>query len=227
MKLPVYNKEGKEVKKIELSDDIFGLAWNGDLVHQVVVSMLSNARDNIAHSKNRGEVRGGGKKPWRQKGTGRARHGSSRSPIWVGGGVTFGPRNDQNFKRKINKKVRAKALATVLSQKARENEIILVDEVSFDAPKTKDARVIIEALAKNEDFAGLNREKGNAAMVAMANRDENTEKSFSNFKTMHIDEVRNLNAVDVLNYKYLVILNAEEGVKNLSERLSKTNKDNK
>jgi large subunit ribosomal protein L4 len=227
MKLPVYNTEGKEVKKIELSDDIFGLAWNGDLVHQVVVSMLGNARDNIAHSKNRGEVRGGGKKPWKQKGTGRARHGSIRSPLWVGGGVTFGPRNDRNFKRKINKKVKSKALATVLSQKAREKELILVEGVSFDAPKTKDARVIIEALAKNEDFAGLNREKGNAAMVAMATRDENTEKSFSNFKTMHIDEVRNLNPVDILNYKYLVILNAEEGIKNLSARFNKSNQDNK
>lgn len=227
MKLPVYNREGKEVKTIELSDDVFGLAWNGDLVHQVVTSMLSNARDNIAHTKDRGDVSGGGKKPWRQKGTGRARHGSSRSPIWVGGGVTFGPRNDQNFKRKINKKVKSKALATVLSQKARENELILVEDVSFDTPKTKDARSIIEALAKNEGLAGLNREKGNAAVVAMSAYDEKIAKSFTNFNTMYVEEVRNLNPVDVLNYKYLVILNAEEGVKALSERLSKTNKDNK
>jgi large subunit ribosomal protein L4 len=227
MNLPVYNKEGKEVKQLELSDEIFGLKWNGDLVHQVVVSMLSNARDNNAHTKNRGEVAGGGKKPWRQKGTGRARHGSSRSPIWVGGGVTFGPRNDRNYKKKINKKVRAKALATVLSQKVRENELILVDEVSFDAPKTKNARLIIEALAKNENYAKLTNKNGNTALIGLGSRDENAEKSFANFKTMFVDEVRNLNPVDVLNYKYLVILNAEEGIKALSDRLDKTNKDNK
>ena len=103
MKLPVYNKEGKELKQIELSEEIFGLKWNGDLVHQVIVSMLSNARETLAHTKTRAEVSGGGKKPWRQKGTGRARHGSNRSPIWVGGGITFGPRNEVNYKRKINK----------------------------------------------------------------------------------------------------------------------------
>jgi large subunit ribosomal protein L4 len=227
MKLPVYNAQGKEVKNIDLSDEIFGLKWNADLVHQVMVSMLSNARENVAHTKDRGDVAGGGKKPWRQKGTGRARHGSSRSPIWVGGGVTFGPRNDTNYKKKINKKVKAKALATVISQKIRDNELILVDEVKFSEPKTKEATAVLEALSKTENHDQLLSKKSNAALIATSGRDQNAEKSFANINTVFVDEVRNLNPVDVLNYKYLVIFNAEEAIKSLSERLNKNNKDNK
>jgi large subunit ribosomal protein L4 len=227
MNLPVYNKEGKEVKKVDLSDAVFGLPWNGDLMHQVVTSMLSNARENKAHTKNRGEVAGGGAKPWRQKGTGRARHGSIRSPLWVGGGVTFGPRNERNYKKLINKKVKAKALAIAFAQKIRDNELILVDDVSFDEPKTKNARTILEALAKNESFAGLLKKNINSAVIATASFDENTVKSFSNFNTMFVDEIRNLNPVDVLNHKYLIVLNSDESLKIMEERLSKINKNNK
>ena len=100
METQIYNQKGEVVKKLKLSEEVFALPWNADLVHQVVVSMTSNQRDNIAHTKNRGDVRGGGKKPWRQKGTGRARHGSNRSPIWRGGGVTFGPTNEKNWSKK-------------------------------------------------------------------------------------------------------------------------------
>src|SRR3989344_5026421 len=102
METKLYNQKGDESGKIEIPESIFGLPWNADLVHQVVVSMMSSMRHPIAHTKTRGEVSGGGKKPWQQKGTGRARHGSTRSPIWVGGGVAHGPRNDKNFDRKVN-----------------------------------------------------------------------------------------------------------------------------
>lgn len=220
MKLPVYNIEGKEVKKIDVSDDIFGLKWNGDLVYQVVTSILGNARQNIAHTKNRGDVAGGGAKPWRQKGTGRARHGSIRSPLWRGGGITFGPRNDRNYSRKVNKKMRAKALATVLSQKARDGELIFIDSVSFEEPKTAKAREIIEAVAENDGLDSLASKKKNTAVIALSEKDDNVIKSFSNFNNMLVDEVRNLNSAELLNYKYVVILNAEDSVKVLEERLN-------
>ena len=118
MNAKVYNQSGKEAGEIKLPEAVFGLPWNVSaerLVHQVTVSMMGNQRIPIAHTKTRGEVSGSGIKPWRQKGTGRARHGSRRSPIWVGGGVSGGPRNDKNFSRKINKKMKTKALFTVLS----------------------------------------------------------------------------------------------------------------
>src|SRR3989338_7901563 len=117
MEATVYNQTGKETGKVQLPPKVFGALWRADLVHQVVESMRSNSRAGTADTKGRGEVRGGGKKPWKQKGTGRARHGSSRSPIWVGGGVTHGPLAEKNYKRKISKKMRAQALYSVLSKK--------------------------------------------------------------------------------------------------------------
>src|ERR1700740_1338445 len=133
MDAKIYNQEGKEAGNITLSKDVFGLPWNADLVNQVVNSLRTDARDPIAHTKDRSEVRGGGKKPWQQKGLGRARHGSTRSPIWVGGGVAHGPRNDKNYDRKINKKMKTKALFTVLSQKMRDGEVLFIDSISLAA----------------------------------------------------------------------------------------------
>jgi large subunit ribosomal protein L4 len=114
--------------KTKLPEGLFGLPWNADLVHQVVVSMQSSARRGTAHAKTRGEVSGTGKKPWQQKGTGRARHGSRRSPIWVGGGVAHGPRKDKNYDRKVNRKMKDKALLTILSSKYKNGEVLFVDK---------------------------------------------------------------------------------------------------
>ncbi len=221
MKLPLYNIEGKELKKIDLPDEIFNLPWNGDLVHQVVTSILSNARNNVAHTKDRSDVSGGGKKPWRQKGTGRARHGSNRSPIWRGGGITFGPINERNFVKKINKKMRIKALAVTLSQKIRDNELILLEPIKISEAKTVKAKEILEALSKNTGFEKLKTKRKNSAILGMFGRDENTEKSFRNFSNISIEEVRNFNPATILNHKYLMIENAEESLKSLVERLGK------
>ena len=127
MESKIYSKAGKEVGTITLPANIFGLTWNDALMHQVVTTMQANARNIIAHTKSRGDVRGGGRKPWQQKGTGRARHGSIRSPIWRGGGVTHGPRNDKVYAREIPKKMRAKALFIALSRKFKDGELLFVN----------------------------------------------------------------------------------------------------
>jgi len=220
MKTPIYNIKGKEVDKIDLPGQIFELPWNRDLVHQVVTTMMTNARQPIAHTKNRGEVRGGGKKPWKQKGTGRARHGSNRSPIWIGGGVTFGPRNEKDYARKINKKVKAKALATILSRKLKDNEIIFIDSLDLNEPKAKEAKNRIASLATIAGFEKLATKRKNTALISISKKDNNIKKSFSNFGNFMTEEVRNINPVDLMNYKYLVFVNPEETLKVLTERIN-------
>src|SRR3989344_1527703 len=148
MKVNLYNQNAEQAGSIELPDSVFGLKWNPDLVHQVVKGQEANMRPKVAHAKDRAQVRGGGKKPWRQKGTGRARHGSIRSPIWKGGGVTHGPLTEKNYNKKINRKMAKKALFTVLSQKARENEILVLEKLNFSEPKTKLASEFFKKISK-------------------------------------------------------------------------------
>jgi large subunit ribosomal protein L4 len=205
MKATIYNVEGKSAGELNLSDAVFGLPWNSDLVHQVMLSMQSTARQPIAHTKTRGEVRGGGKKPWRQKGTGRARHGSTRSPLWVGGGVAHGPRNDKNYDRKVNKTMKAKAFLTLLSKKYKDGEILFVDSLSFKAPKTTEAKAALVGLSKAKGFEKLSTKRKNAAFVALSKKDVNVEKSFRNIGSVTVDETRNLNVLDLLKYTYLVV----------------------
>ena len=218
MKIDVYTQTGKKGTQIEVSDVVFDTKWNADLVHQVVVGMQANARVAIAHTKMRGEVKGGGRKPWKQKGTGRARHGSSRSPIWRGGGVTFGPRNDRNFAKKINKKMRAKALYSVLSKKHKDGEILFLDSLEFKAPKTSEAKAILAKLSTIKGFETLSSKKFNAAYIATPEKDVLAQKSFSNFANVKLGEVRNLNPVEALRYKTIVIVNPADSVKELEER---------
>lgn len=219
MEAKIYNSKGKEAGKITLPESIFGVKWNADLVHQTVSSIITNARVPYAHTKDRGEVRGGGKKPWKQKGTGRARHGSTRSPIWVGGGVAHGPRNDKNFDRKVNKKAKAKTLATILSAKYRDGEILFVESISFDAPKTKDAKEVIKNLSGVTGFDTLSTKRKNTAFVLTSSKDKNIEKSFSNFSNMDVKELRNVSALDLLSKKFLIIEKPEEAIKILGERM--------
>jgi large subunit ribosomal protein L4 len=214
----VYTMAGKENGTIALPEDIFGAKWNADLVHQVVVGMQANARQSIAHTKFRSEVSGGGKKPWKQKGTGRARHGSNRSPIWKGGGVTHGPRAEKDYSVKINRKMRLAALRVVLSRKWKDNEIIFVDTMNFAEPKTKDAKLALVAIAKGTGMSTLATKRKNAAIIAFSTKDSVAEKSLRNIGSIMTEEIRNINPVDLLNKKFLVVANPAEALQVLSNR---------
>lgn len=213
MEQTIYNQKGQEAGKVKLPESVFGLAWNADLVHQVVVSMMSSARHSIANTKTRGEVSGGGKKPWQQKGTGRARHGSTRSPIWVGGGIAHGPRADKNYDRKVNKKAKTKALYTILSKKFKDGEILFIDSLSFKVPKASDAKDTIMAFSKVKGFEKFATKPKNVAILAVDKKDSNLTKSFKNFGNVEVEELRNINPVSLLNHKYLVISNPSESLK--------------
>jgi len=217
----VYNQKGKEVGEVKLPSNVFGLSWNADLVHQVINSMLSDSRVIYAHTKDRGQVRGGGKKPWRQKGTGRARHGSTRSPIWVGGGVAHGPNGLKNYGRKINKKMKIKALYTILSRKLKDGEILFVDKFEIAKPKTIEALEILKSLSKIKTASDIFSKRKNSATIAISGKKQAFEKSFSNIGNVEVDEVRNINPVDLLNMKYLVIENPSESIKFLEAKMTK------
>jgi len=211
--------EGKEVGSIALPEKLFSAPWKSDLVHQVTTAMQANLRQNRAHTKDRAEVSGGGRKPWSQKGTGQARHGSTRSPLWRHGGVTFGPRSERNYSEKINRKMRIGALRAVLSRKAKDGEVILVDAFAFATPKTKEALGSLVAISKTAQARMFSNKGSNAALVALASHDRNTVRSFSNLQGVMTEEVRSLNPVDVLAYKYLVIEKPEAAFKTLLARV--------
>lgn len=202
MKVKIYNQEGKEVGTAELSDGVFGLKWNADLVHQVVTGQAANLRRGTAHAKGRSEVRGGGRKPWRQKGTGRARHGSIRSPIWIGGGVTHGPLKEKNYHKKINKKMAKKALFTALSAKARDNEIIVLDDLKLSEAKTKYAAEIFKNLSQVDALQDIVKAK---TLLALPEKSNDLKRVFRNLPRVGMDEARNLNAYKVLQYRYILI----------------------
>lgn len=205
MKIDTYNQSGEKEGTAVLPKEIFGVEFNADLVHQVAVSLMANKRQVSAHTKNRSEVRGGGKKPWRQKGTGRARHGSIRSPLWKGGGVTFGPRTDRIFEREIPKKMRRKALLMVLSQKAKDSQLVVLEKMEMTKPKTKE---VVKMFSK---LPG----KGESRLIALPNYDKNIYLSARNIKKTDIEDARNLNVLDLLNHKYLVIL--KESIKTIEK----------
>lgn len=219
MEAIVYNKNGKEAGKVSLNDKVFGVNWNADLVHQVATAMMSNARAGTAHTKDRSEVSGTGKKPWKQKGTGRARHGSKRSPIWVGGGVAHGPRSDKDYSKKLTKKMKAKALVVVLSQKLRNGKVLFVDSLSQDVIKTKLAAETLKSLSGVSGFERLAGSPKKVAHIAFGESNDAARKSFNNISYIEMDEIRNLNVLNILNHEYLIIENPESSLKTLEAKI--------
>ncbi len=219
MEATVYNKNGEEASKVSLPETLFGLKWNADLVNQVVLSMESTKHKPWAHAKDRGEVSGGGKKPWKQKGTGRARHGSTRSPIWVGGGVAHGPTKDKNYERKVNKQMKSKALATILSAKFRDGELLFIDDLGIASIKTRNACELLNKFSKISGYEKIAYKAGRRALFLTPKNSEAIIKSFRNIRSAFVDEVRNLNPIDALKYKYLVMVSPTESLSVLSKRI--------
>ena len=232
MEVLTYTQNGKESGKAELPSEIFDVKMNSDLVHQVVIAQMSNQRQVIAHTKDRSEVRGGGRKPWKQKGTGRARHGSIRSPIWKGGGVTFGPTKDRNFKKKINKKMRRKALFMVFSSKVKDKEMIILDELKIEKPKTKEIVEIIKnptfisffnKSVKNKeamaDKAKVKTKKNESILIALSKKDVDIVRAAKNIQKVKTVQAKDLNVLDLLNYKYLMM--PKEGIEVIKETFIK------
>ncbi len=221
MKVEVYNHKGKKSKEIDLPENIFGLKWNSDLVHQVFEGMRSNARANTAHTKDRSEVRGGGKKPWRQKGTGQARHGSKRSPIWIGGGITFGPRSERNYNKKINKKMRSRALFVALSQKLRDKQILFIEKFDNTSGKTSDMKDFLAGIEKVDGFETINTKKHNNIFITSTSINDSLRNGLKNFYHVSLNDIKNLNVVDVMNYRYLVISDPDSSIEFLQSKLTK------
>ena len=212
MLVNTYNQNGEKIGQTRLPSEIFDVKANPDLIHQVVVSQMANRRKVIAHAKTRAEVRGGGRKPWRQKGTGRARHGSIRSPLWRGGGVTFGPRKERVFKKRIPKKMRRKALLMVLSGKVKNNLLILLDKLKIEKPKTKLTKQMVEILEKLPC-------KNESTLIALPEYDRNIILAARNLPEIDTLWARNLNALDLLIFKYVVL--PKESIKVIKETFLK------
>lgn len=220
-KINIHNQKGEQVGEIELSDKIFGVKVNEALIHQAVVAQTANARQVLAHTKDRSEVRGGGKKPWKQKGTGRARVGSSRSPIWIGGGVTFGPTKDRNFSKKINKKMKQKAIFMALSDKVASGNLIALDKLEMPEFKTKMFNGILDNLIKQKSLpTGQTGKKAKKQSILVINdiKDEKVKYSARNLQGIKLINLENINIVDLLKYKNLIL--TVDAVKKIENRLS-------
>lgn len=202
-KVNVYNMLGEKVREIELSDNVFGIEVNQHAVYEVVKNYLANQRQGTQSAKTRAEVRGGGRKPWRQKGTGRARQGSIRAPQWKGGGVVFAPK-PRDYRYSVPKKVKRLAMKSALTSKVLNNEIIVIDEIKFDAPKTKDMVSFLNNIKADKK-----------ALIVMGEKCENVIKSARNIPNVQTTLVNTLNVYDILKYNSFII--TEDAVKKVEE----------
>ncbi|MBP5772783.1 MAG: 50S ribosomal protein L4 [Eubacterium sp.] len=198
----VLNMEGSEVGKMKLNDAIFGVEINEHLVHQAVVAQLANNRQGTQKAKTRSEVRGGGRKPWRQKGTGHARQGSIRSPQWTGGGVVFAP-TPRDYSKKMNKKEKRIALKSALTSRVEEGKFIVLDELKFDAPKTKEFAEVMKNLEADK------------ALVVLNDNDTNVVKSAANIPTVKTASTNTINVYDILKYDTVIV--TQDAVKTIEE----------
>lgn len=209
MNLPVYNQSGEKVGTIRLSAEIFGVEPKIELIQAAVRGILASLRRPWAHTKNRGEVSGGGKKPWKQKGTGRARAGSIRSPLWRGGGIIFGPRKERNYEQKINRKVRDKVLLMVLSDKAINNKIVVLEEIKLENNKTKEFNEIIKKLPIGDQKCLFVYHPEEVDLVKVA-------RNIGNIKVLLIE---NLNILDILKYDYCLM--SKKTLKEIEQKLKR------
>ncbi|HNW19804.1 MAG TPA: 50S ribosomal protein L4 [bacterium] len=214
IKYQVYNQQAEVVGDQELSQEVFGVAINPALVHQAMVAQLANTRSVIADTKDRSEVRGGGKKPWKQKGTGRARAGSNRSPIWIGGGVTFGPTNDRNFTKKINKKMLSKAICMVFSDRVASHDLIIVDDLTVKDGKTKELKAIIEKLLA-ADQQGSQVAKPRTLILTGSSIDS-VKLAGRNLPRVQILNDQNINVVSLLRANKFII--SQQAIASLQQR---------
>lgn len=217
IKTNIYNQNAEIIGEVNLSEKVFAVKVNEDLVHQAMVTQSANERQVLAHTKTKAEVSGGGKKPWKQKGTGRARAGSSRSPIWIGGGVTFGPRKDRNFSKKINKKMNQKALMMVLSDRLSSNNLAVVDKFDLKDYSTKTFNACVK---KIENIFPVGDKKVKRSVLFINDiKDEKVVFSARNLAGLEIINLENLNIIDLLKNRNLIL--TESAVKTINERYSK------
>ena len=201
-KIELFNKQAQKVRDIELNDNVFGVEVNNEAMHQAVVALLANKRQGTQSAKTRAEVRGGGIKPWRQKGTGRARQGSIRAPQWIKGGIVFAPK-PRDYRMSIPKTMKKVALTSALTSKVNDNELVVLENLEFDAPKTKEAVAMLKAFNANK------------TLIITAETNENVFKSARNIEGVAVMPVNNINVYDLL--KYTKVIMTEAAVRKIEE----------
>lgn len=221
IKLNIYNQKAEQTGEIEVSEKIFGVKAKSALLHQAMVAQMANERQVLAHTKTKGEVRGGGKKPWKQKGTGRARAGSSRSPLWIGGGVTFGPTNERNFKKRINKKMKQNAIMMVLSDRTSNDNLVVLDKLEMEEYKTEIFNKMLKNLEEKVlctliDAKERRKNVKRSILVLNDKKDDKVKRSGRNLAGVEMSNLDNINVLDLLKYKSVII--TVDGIKKIEER---------